>query len=149
MAQATAQSLITRIRRLALILVAAALCASPPPSESASVEAAQKAAESRLVLHDAGDYAKSYEQAANYVKNVLSPEEWEKTMRTHRAPLGSVKTRKLTSATYTAELPGVPDGKYVVLLYETSFENKKSAVETVIPLQEADGQWKVFTYRIR
>ena len=70
-------------------------------------------------------------------------------MLTHRGPLGAVKSRALQSASYATELPGMPDGKYVVLTYKTSFEKKKSAIETIIPMQEEDGKWKVMTYRIR
>ena len=30
-----------------------------------------------------------------------------------------------------------------------SFEKKESAIETIIPMQEEHGKWKVMTYRIR
>jgi hypothetical protein len=37
----------------------------------------------------------------------------------------------LKSAEYKTSLPGAPDGEYVVLIFNTVFENKKAAVETV------------------
>jgi ribosomal protein S17E len=43
----------------------------------------------------------------------------------------------------------VPDGKYVVIKYDTSFENKKSAVETVTPMLDKDGKWRVAGYFIK
>jgi hypothetical protein len=36
----------------------------------------------------------------------------------------------------------------VVIQYDTSFANKKSAVETVTPLLDSDGQWRVSGYFI-
>ena len=42
-----------------------------------------------------------------------------------------------------------PDGHYVVIQYATTFEHKKSAVETITPMQEADGSWKVSGYFIK
>jgi hypothetical protein len=33
--------------------------------------------------------------------------------------------------------------------FETSFENKKSAVETVIPMMDGDGRWRVSSYFIK
>ncbi len=46
-------------------------------------------------------------------------------------------------------LPGAPDGEYVVIRYRTEFENKMKAVETVTPMLEADGAWRVSGYYIR
>jgi hypothetical protein len=66
-----------------------------------------------------------------------------------RAPLGKLVSRKLKSRQYAESLPGAPDGKYVVIQYDTVFENKKSAVETVTPMQDADGAWRVSGYYIK
>jgi len=46
-------------------------------------------------------------------------------------------------------VPGAPDGKYVIIQFETSFENKASAVETVTPMQDADGVWRVAGYFVK
>ena len=70
-------------------------------------------------------------------------------VRAVRDPLGKVTTRKLKSATYTKSLPGAPDGEYVVIQYESSFEHKQSAVETVTPMLDKDGKWRVSGYFIK
>jgi hypothetical protein len=57
--------------------------------------------------------------------------------------------RELKSKQYTKTLPGAPDGEYVVIQYKTTFENKKSAIETVIPMLEKDGRWRVSGYYIK
>jgi hypothetical protein len=59
----------------------------------------------------------------------------------------SMKT--LSSKTYMTSLPGAPDGEYVVIKFETSFQNKKSAVETITPMREKDGKWRVSGYYIK
>lgn len=46
-------------------------------------------------------------------------------------------------------LSGAPDGRYVVIQYETAFERKKSAVETITPMVDPDGAWRVSGYYIR
>jgi hypothetical protein len=63
--------------------------------------------------------------------------------------MGGLISRKVRSATFTRSLPGVPDGEYVVIKYDTQFEHKDSAVETVTPLLEKDGSWKVSGYFIK
>jgi hypothetical protein len=57
--------------------------------------------------------------------------------------------RKLKSKQYTKTLPGLPDGEYVVIQYETMFEKKQSAIETVTPMLDKDGKWRVSGYYIR
>ncbi|HWN92533.1 MAG TPA: DUF4019 domain-containing protein, partial [Verrucomicrobiae bacterium] len=46
-------------------------------------------------------------------------------------------------------LPGAPDGEYVVIQYETAFENKASAVETITPMLDKDGSWRISGYYIK
>ena len=58
-------------------------------------------------------------------------------------------SRRVKTARYATSLPGAPDGQYVVIQYRTSFANKKSAIETVTPMRDSDGQWRVSGYYIR
>jgi hypothetical protein len=51
--------------------------------------------------------------------------------------------------TYKTSLPGAPDGEYVIIQFETSFENKKIAIETVTPMMDKDGNWRVSGYYIK
>ena len=107
------------------------------------------AAEAWLAQVDAGAYAASWESAAPIFQGAIEREKWGETLRAVRQPLGAVVSRSLKSATYTKTLPGAPDGEYVVLQFDTSFENKKSAVETVTPMKTAEGAWRVSGYYIR
>jgi len=112
-------------------------------------KAAETAAEAWLALVDSSDYAASWEEAAEIFKAHVNKEQWEKAARSTREPLGRLTSRKFSSAQYTKQLPGVPDGEYVVIQYESSFENKSSAVETVTPALDKDGKWRVSGYFIR
>ena len=44
---------------------------------------------------------------------------------------------------------GVVKGEWVIMQFESSFENLKSATETVTFTKEADGTWKAAGYLIR
>jgi len=79
----------------------------------------------------------------------VSREQWQSMLYATRDPLGKMLSRKLKSATYTKTLPGAPDGEYVVIQYESSFEHKQSAVETVTPMLDKDGKWRVSGYFIK
>jgi predicted SnoaL-like aldol condensation-catalyzing enzyme len=112
-------------------------------------DAAQAATLSWLQLADEGRYAESWDQAAKLFKGAITKEQWEKTCAGVRTPLGKLVSRKPRSRQYTEQLPGAPDGKYVVVQFETAFEKKASAVETVTAMLDPDGVWRVSGYYIR
>ena len=41
------------------------------------------------------------------------------------------------------------DGQYVIIQFKASFENKKSAVETITPMLDQDGTWRVSGYYMK
>ena len=112
-------------------------------------DAAQAAAESWLKLVDAADYAGSWDQAAKVFKGAVKQTDWSQMAAGVRTPLGKLVSRKLKSRQYAEEMPGAPDGKYVVIQFDTVFEHKASAVETVTPMADPDGVWRVSGYFIR
>ena len=102
-----------------------------------------------LMLIDSSKYAESWEKAAGLFKNTVSKEQWNQSLNAVRKPLGKVIKRNMKSKQYTMSLPGAPDGEYVVIQYETAFENKKSSIETVTPMLEKDGKWRISGYYIK
>jgi hypothetical protein len=112
-------------------------------------ELAQQSAESWLALVDAGKYGDSWQEAASMFKSVVNKDQWQHMLHATRDPLGKLQSRKLAKVTYTKSLPGAPDGDYVVLVYESSFEHKQSAIETITPALDKDGKWRVSGYFIK
>jgi hypothetical protein len=119
------------------------------PDEAEKEKAATDAATPWLALVDSGQYGESWFQAASSFRNSLSKEQWKNALDGARAPLGKVITRQLKSATYTTKLPNVPAGDYVIIEYDTSFSNASRMIETVIPMREKDGKWKVSGYFVK
>ncbi len=101
-----------------------------------------------LQIVDAGNYGQAWEEAAPLLRDAISRDNWRRTMLNFRRSLGTVSSRTFKSVEYKTQLPGVPDGEYVLIQYDTSFENKKSSVETVTPMRDKDGKWKVSGYFI-
>jgi len=135
---------------VALVLVGiSAVSSFPAAAEEKPEELARQAALAWLDLCDAGKYAESHEQAALYFRNATTADDWQRSLHAVRDPLGHVLSRKLKSATYTKALPGAPDGEYVVIQFDTAFEHKASAIETVTPERESDGKWRVAGYFIK
>ncbi len=66
-----------------------------------------------------------------------------------RMPLGPVQSRQLLAKKFTTTAPGAPDGQYVIIQYKTEFEHKAGSIETVTPMRDADGTWRVSGYFVR
>jgi hypothetical protein len=117
--------------------------------DSEKETAAISAAENWLATVDAGKYAASWKEAAEFLKNTIKPEQLALSMKATRQPLGKLISRKMRTKSYKTSLPGAPDGEYVVIQFETSFVNKKTAIETVTPMLDKDGKWRVSGYYIK
>jgi hypothetical protein len=149
----------TRTICASLLVLVVALCAcagsepaKPPPATPAGdtgVAAATAAAQAWLALIDARRYGESWSAASKTFQGAISRDAWSRSVETVRSPLGDVVSRQIKSARPETSLPGVPDGSFVVIEYATAFARKPGAVETVTPMQEADGSWKVGGYFVK
>ncbi len=111
--------------------------------------AAVVAAEDWVKLVDDGRYVESWQETAEYFRSMVKQNQWEAAIREVRVPLGAVISRRQTAAEFTTALPGAPAGEYVVIRFATSFENRDAAVETITPMMDKDGQWRVSGYFIK
>jgi len=96
-----------------------------------------------------GKYGESWDQAADLFKKAVSKSDWEKSLNGILPAYGKLVSRELLSATYETSLPGAPDGEYVVIRYKTKFEKKAESIETVTPMKDTDGTWRVSGYYIK
>lgn len=127
------------------ILLMACTTSDHPTQEKAAAEVALQ----WLTLVDSARYQQSWEESAEIFQNAVSAEGWQKQLERVRGPLGEVLNREVKSTQYATTLPGAPDGEYVIVTFQSSFENKKSAIETVTPMKDAQGIWRVSGYYIR
>ena len=111
--------------------------------------AAERATLEWLALADRGDAFASWEAAASLFRRAVSREQWKQSLAAAREPLGAVVSRQVGNARTATELPGAPDGEYVVFQFSTTFEHKRAAIETVTPMRDGDGEWRVSGYFIR
>jgi hypothetical protein len=131
------------------VLAAALAAASAHAQQPDAVRDAVDAANRWLVPADAADGAATWDQAASAFRAAVSRDDWSTALGQVRQPLGAVTSRTMVSSEYKRALPGAPDGEYVVIRYDTQFEHKAHAVETVVPMRERDGSWKVSGYFVK
>ena len=137
------------MRSLAILLVWFGLSISPVLAADTAEKAAVGAAQAWLGQIDAGNYGKSWKDAASYFQGAITEKGWTDALNGTRKPLGPLLSRKVATTRSANSLPGAPDGNYVVMQFDTTFSNKKSAIETVTFMQEKDGKWKAAGYYIK
>ncbi len=123
---------------------------SPTPAIQTGGETAAKAASDIwLAQVDDGRYDAGYLASASVFQKLVTKEQWVKLATAGRKPMGKIVTRSMKDSKFSTTMAGAPEGQYVVLHYDTAFEKRPVAVETVTTLLDSDGQWKVCGYFIR
>ncbi len=128
-----------------VVILSACSSASNPQAEEAAVASVK----AWLLLVDTEMYTESWDEAAQFFKGAVTKEQWIQAMQSGRKPFGKNLSRELKSKKYQTALPGAPDGEYVVIQFKASFENKKSAIETITPMLDKDGKWRVSGYYMK
>ena len=139
------------IRKIAWLVVIGMMFSSAAVSASDSKKLASAlfAAKKWLALVDNEKYAESWKEAADLFRHMVQSDLWVASLKALRKPLGKLISRKVKSEVYKTTLPGAPDGQYVVIEFKSSFEHKKTVVETVTPMLGKDGVWRVSGYYIK
>jgi Protein of unknown function (DUF4019) len=97
---------------------------------------------------DGEQYAQSWTKGDQIFQHTISKEEWTKALNLSRKPLGKVKSRKLKDQRPAWDPHGLPRGAYMVVEYDTSFENAPSSGELLTLRKGSDGKWRVLTYQV-
>lgn len=138
------------LKNWTIFLVLLMFCITPAHAGGKEkIDASVKAAQSWLKLVDEKQYAQSWEEAASFFKDHVTKEQLTQQFEKVHGAMGDLVKRTLKTAEYSTSLPGAPDGEYVVIQFETTFKNKKNAIETVTPMLDKDGQWRVSGYFIK
>ncbi len=137
-------------RALAVIaLTSLAFAATVTSADSDPTAEAVAASREWLSVVDSGQYGSSWDDAAALFKQHISKAQWERAVGDVRKQTGAPKTRELESAKPAHQLPGVPDGDYVVIVFHSSFAAAPVATETITPMRDADGHWRVAGYYVK
>ena len=135
--------------RVILIIVACLILTGCDTSNSAVEQAGAQAAEQWLSIVDGGSYEKSWVETDPLFQSQMSKTDLVNALGKIRQPLGANISRSLVEAESSSTLSGAPDGEYVVTIFEASFDQKKSATETVTVTMSGNGKWKVVGYFIK
>ena len=144
----------------AIIVLTATGEEAPPPVTTTALETTQSAAASPedaevlasadpfLAALDAGDWAASWKAAGPMFQSAVTESEWAANVEPVREPLGKVEERRIATVQRVSSLPGVPEGDYTILQFQTVFARHQGVLtETVVMAKGKDG-WEVAGYFI-
>jgi hypothetical protein len=137
------------VQLLCAALMAIATSSIAVETNTVAEKAATSAAQTWLATIDKGDYARSWQEASSLFRNAVTEDKWKSSLDTVRKPLGKLTSRTVKKAQFATSLPGAPDGQFVVVQFDTAFENQKAVAETVTFMLEKDGQWRAAGYFIK
>jgi opacity protein-like surface antigen len=141
---------VSRLVALAVLSIALGACnIAAAADEEIDTAPAMAAADAWLAMVDRGQYGASWDSAAEIFRGAIDRVKWETTIESIRAPLGVVTSRKVRLANFARTLPNAPPGEYVVIQFDTRFQNRPLATELVTPMREKDGTWRVSGYYIK
>lgn len=97
---------------------------------------------------DKGDYAQSWTKGDQLFQHTITQKEWDMALNDNRKKLGRVKSRTLKDQKPAWDPHGLPKGPYMVVEYNTSFENAPDSGELLTMRKGSDGKWRVLTYQV-
>ncbi len=137
-------------RMISIAILGLLLCSATFAQDVAAKRtAAEQSAQSWLALVDHGDYGQSWEEASSFFKSKVSKADWQRALQQVRLPPGAAGNRSLMGSIYQTDLPDAPKGEYVVIQYKTEFAGKNQFIETITPMLDKDGKWRVSGYFIK
>lgn len=101
-----------------------------------------------MILIDDQNYADAYQQMGAAARGKIATDVWAQKVKGVREPLGAMSSRSLKDVKLAKSLPGMRDGQYATVRYDTAFAHKAAGVETVTLVSEKNGAWSVIGYFI-
>lgn len=135
-------------QRILLAVAAATFLVTGAFAQQAAQPTPDDRARQWLTLVDDANYAESYSQAGATFKSHITADAWAQKATATREPLGAMASRSLRDVKLVKTMPGMPDGQYAVVRYDSVFAHRAAAVETVSLAAGPDGAWSVIGYFI-
>jgi len=97
---------------------------------------------------DDNNYQAAYQSGSKLLHLTSTENQWISEIGRTREVLGTALQRKLKAVKSISTYPGLPDGEYMLVYFETKMEHKEKAAEVLLVAQ-IDGAWKVCSYHLK
>jgi Protein of unknown function (DUF4019) len=97
---------------------------------------------------DREQYAQSWESGDPLFQHTITKEQWIKALDRSRKRLGKMNARNIKDQRPAWNPAGLPRGAYMVVEFDTSFQNAPYSGELLTLRKGPDGKWRVLTYQV-
>jgi hypothetical protein len=111
-------------------------------NQSIAIETAEKFFE--LIEH--GELEQAFNSTTEIHKDHKVKEAWINSNLIQKKYYGSFINRSIKTITSKTTIPGHPDGTYLTVIYETTFQNKEKVYERIDLMLVSENIWKVTEY---
>ena len=130
---------------LIIVLLIFVFITQTDSQETRTHDDAVRSVEMWLSLIDENKYPETWGSLSDIFKKTSTKEQWLDDLEGFRKPLGKLLGRKLL---YVTESSDKELGEYLIIQYQSLFENKVSKGEAVSVVRDSEGAWKVLGYTI-
>ena len=134
-----------------LILACLFIIIFPMISEKPDAEKTEKAREAAMkFLHqiDNEQFAESWQDAAQLMREKVTQQDWVETLTKSRALSGALVERTEENASYSTSAKDSPEGEYILFTFDSQYERAKNVTEYLTVMSEGDG-WRIAGYFIK
>ncbi len=134
--------------KMGLIPVFLLCCLTSVATAELFSSAALLSAESFISSIDKSDFSTAYDSASTVLQLQSPQDQWVREQGLSFQLLGKAQERQLKTVRARDSYPGLPDGNYLIVCYQTRTEYKDEAIEVLL-LREQGPLWQVCKYSIR
>lgn len=116
--------------------------------DEVSTATAAAAAGSFVTLLDAKVPGDAWQMFTPFAQISKPRDQWQELQQTLRTAYGPLEKRTLRGVTLQNRYTMLPDGRFAIVQFDTSFDKKQGAIETVVLARFEDGRWRVHDYVI-
>jgi hypothetical protein len=135
--------------KFTVLLLFTVCCIAPAFAGNYDEKEVITAAEEFVALIDLGLFSESWDEGDHLLQIRTSRPDWISNLTLNHSLFGWVIERRPKLTSYRGSLPGLPDGDYVIVVFESFFEKKRSAIETVIMVLDEEGEWRSTGYTLK
>jgi hypothetical protein len=139
-----------RIFRKSFIITAVFLfCGAPQTLAGAMPEEAHgQLATNYLELLDQHQFQNAWQSMAPLFWSFNDQQRWQQRIGAIRQAYGGTVSRKISRSSYRASFRNAPDGSYVIIQFDSTFQHKAKGVETVVLQCPVENECTVIDYVI-
>jgi len=139
----------TTMKKYLLIAIAGFLLTtvSTPTNAEINIQAvAIETAENFFELIEHGELEQAFNSTTDIHKDHKVKDAWINSSLIQKKYYGSLINRAIKTVTSKNTIPDHPDGTYLTVIYETTFQNKEKAYERIDLMLVSENLWKVTEY---